>query len=95
MTPAPRRRSRRSRRLLAAALLVVAAGGCSADAAKRAGYETLHNVSDQQNDGDPRYDPGPRPSYDVYRDQREQVLRPAPGPPLVPVSPPPAGGAVK
>jgi hypothetical protein len=81
------------RRLVLAAL-ACALCGCTADAAKRTGYETLHNISDTQNDGDPKYEAPPRPAYDVYRDQREQLLRPAPEAPMLPPAPaPPAGGA--
>lgn len=87
----------RARRLFALAAIVAGtvAGGCTAEIAKRTGYETLHNVSDIQNDANPKYDPGPRPAYDVYRDQREQILRPAPEPPLPPPAPAPAPAIVK
>ena len=62
--------------LLAAALAVPA---CSKETLMRGSYETLHNISDQQNEVDPRYE-ADRPSYEVYRQQREELLRPsAPG----------------
>jgi hypothetical protein len=74
--------------LLAVALAVPA---CSKEALMRGSYETLHNISDQQNEIDPKYEPD-RPSYDVYRQQREQVLHPEPAQGM-PASPgTPAGG---
>jgi hypothetical protein len=48
--------------------------GCSKDALMRTGYETLHNISDERNDGDPRYDPV-RPDFENYQRQREEALR--------------------
>jgi len=76
--------------LLSLVLLVPA---CSKEALMRGSYETLHNVSDIQNEIDPKYDPGPRPDYDVYRQQREELLHPAPAP-VVPTHPgAPAEGA--
>ena len=74
--------------LLAVAL---AAPACSKETLMRGSYETLHNVSDQQNEIDPRYEPY-RPSYDVYRQQREEVLRPATAPMVTPPPGPPADG---
>ena len=59
-------------RLLAAATLSLL--GCSKEAVMRSGYETLHNISDSKNDGDPRYDPD-RPAYGDYQRQREEILR--------------------
>jgi len=48
--------------------------GCSKETLKRTGYETLHNISDSENDGDPNYDPD-RPAFDTYQHQREEILR--------------------
>ena len=73
--------------MLLALLAVVPA--CSKEALRRGSYETLHNVSDQQNEIDPRYEPD-RQSYDTYRQRREEILRPelAPVMPDLPATPP-------
>lgn len=77
-------------RHLLAVVVVVPLLGCSAQALKRTGYETLHNISDIQNDKDPKYDPSPRPSFETYQQQREEILReqrPEPPAPIAPASP--------
>lgn len=64
------RRHRLGAVLLATALAVPA---CSKETLRRGSYETLHNVSDQQNEIDPKYE-ADRPSYEVYRQQRQELL---------------------
>lgn len=49
--------------------------GCSTQALKRTGYEALNNISDIQNEKDPRYGPGQRPSFETYQQRREEILR--------------------
>lgn len=77
-------------KFLTATVVVSLLAGCSPQALKRTGYETLHNVSDIQNDGDPKYDPGQRSSFETYQQQREETLRGKPqdsGAPIVPDPP--------
>jgi hypothetical protein len=61
-------------RWMIGAVAVLSFPGCSKESLKRTGYETLHNISDSENDGDPRYD-ADRPAFDTYRRQREEILR--------------------
>lgn len=51
-----------------------ASHGCSAQALKRAGYETLHNISDTRNEDDPKYEQARRTDFEVYSRQREETL---------------------
>ena len=77
-------------------LFAVVPAACSRHAVQSSAYETLHNISDTRNDlGDPREDPAPRPSYEVYRQQRDELLAPptAPAPAVPPLPPEPAGEA--
>ena len=60
---------------LTAVVALLSLIGCSKRVLEQTGYETLHNISDVQNDKDPRYDPGPRPSFEIYQQQREELLR--------------------
>ncbi len=74
-------------RNLTAIIALVSFLGCSSQALKRTGYETLHNISDIRNDKDPKYDPGQRPSFETYQQQREETLRektPDSGVPIIP-----------
>lgn len=62
--------------------------GCSSQAVKRSGYETLRNISDIQNQDDPTYDPGPRPGgFETYQQQREELLHPQQPAPMIPTPP--------
>jgi hypothetical protein len=64
--------------------LLFGLSACTGQALKQTGYETLHNISDLKNDRDPNYDPSQRPSYEVYQQQRQELLHP---PQTVPVNP--------
>lgn len=62
--------------------------GCSGQSLKRSGYETLRNISDLQNQDDPRYDPGPRPGgFETYQQQREELLHPQQPAIMIPATP--------
>lgn len=77
-------------RCVIATLAVSVLLGCSGQALKRAGYESLHNISDRRNADDPKYDPGQRPSFETYQQRREEILReerPATDQPLTPPTP--------
>jgi hypothetical protein len=74
---------------LVAAAAAGSLSGCSSEALMRTGYETLHNVSDTRNDGDPRYE-SERTDFETYRRRRGEALpdqRPGGSPPPVPRSP--------
>jgi hypothetical protein len=74
---------------LVAAAAVGSLHGCSKEALKRTGYETLHNISDSKNDGDPRYE-SERTDFETYQRRREEVLPDQrPGEIVPPVSPDP------
>ena len=77
---------------LAATLALPPLSGCSRQLVQQTGYETLHNVSDRENERDPNYDPGPRPSYDLYRQRREEILREQRPPVAAPTPLVPAAG---
>lgn len=56
-------------------LAVLCFSGCTGDQARRTAYETLHNLSDEKNALDPRYDSSQRKNYDLYEQQREEYLK--------------------
>ena len=58
---------------LAIAAAVLSLAGCSKEALQRTGYETLHNISDAENDIDPGYN-AERPAFDEYQRQRQEAL---------------------
>jgi hypothetical protein len=49
--------------------------GCTVDQTRRTAYETLHNMSDEKNALDPRYDSSERENYDLYQQQRDEQLK--------------------
>ena len=57
-----------------AVFLFSAAAGCSKDLLKRSSYEALHNISDQHNADNERYESDDRIPYDVYQDKRRETL---------------------
>jgi hypothetical protein len=59
-------------RLLFPAIIVILSG-CSSEAAKRAAYETMQNVREQECLKNPAMDCGKRGNYEDYQRQRKEL----------------------